>query len=144
METLTLVELGSLSDGDTFLCPWKEEGKNAGKIRNRGVGSVGVHVPNQDSDGWEETRWSPATQVVPCEPELYNRQGFGATGGRDVNRSEAESPVKLVHRICTEMIPNAANVTKEQRKAAMDECIKQGVNPNTAKTQYYHWRKANR
>ena len=133
---MTTVALGSLPAGadGTFTCPWKEEGKNAGIVLRSGVGSVQVRVANQEGDGWDTTHWSRDTQVTPVPAEVYRAQGFGKADER--NRSSVESPVKMVHRICTELAEQG-----KDRKAMIEECVKQGINENTAKTQYYAWRK---
>jgi hypothetical protein len=49
-------------------------------------------------------------------------------------KSAADSPVKRVWAICNSM-PNAA------RKHIITKCIEQGVNPNTAATQYAAWKR---
>lgn len=50
-------------------------------------------------------------------------------------KSTAQSPCKLVWHIASAM-PGA------KREAVVAECVAQGISPNTAKTQYQHWRKA--
>lgn len=50
-------------------------------------------------------------------------------------KSTAQSPCKLVWHIASSM-PGA------KREAVIAECAAQGISPNTAKTQYQHWKKA--
>lgn len=50
-------------------------------------------------------------------------------------KSTAQSPCKLVWHIASAM-PGA------KREAVIAECVAQGISPNTAKTQYQHWKKA--
>ena len=50
-------------------------------------------------------------------------------------KSTAQSPCKLVWHIASAM-PGA------KREAVIAECVVQGISPNTAKTQYQHWKKA--
>lgn len=50
-------------------------------------------------------------------------------------RSTAESPVKLVHRLADEM-------RGQPRKDVIAACVAAGVNKSTANTQFYHWQKA--
>lgn len=52
-------------------------------------------------------------------------------------KSTAQSPCKLVWHIASAM-PGA------KREAVIAECVAQGISPNTAKTQYQHWKKAGR
>ena len=49
-------------------------------------------------------------------------------------RSKVGGAVAIVHTICNKM-------KDKPRKDVIAECIRQGVNENTAKTQYYHWTK---
>ncbi len=51
-------------------------------------------------------------------------------------RSTAEKPVAIVHRLC-------ADNPGKTRKEIIDLCIAQGVNKNTAATQYSLWKRAN-
>lgn len=50
-------------------------------------------------------------------------------------KSTAQSPCKLVWHIASAM-PGA------KRETIITECVAQGISPNTAKTQYQHWKKA--
>lgn len=50
-------------------------------------------------------------------------------------KSTVQSPCKLVWHIASAM-PGA------KREAVIAECAAQGISPNTAKTQYQHWKKA--
>lgn len=128
------VDIASLPEGSTFRCPWRRPGADVGKILRIGPGSIHVHAANQEGTGWETSHWSPSTAVEPCPEELYHRQSFGTGAGRLRNRSDAESPVQTVHRICDEM-------EGADRKDVIAACVEAGVNINTAKTQYYHWKK---
>ena len=67
---------------------------------------------------------------------MYNLQGFGegGAGGRVRNKSTVRKPVDIVWGMCKDM-PDAA------RDEIVEACVALGVNKNTAKTQYYHWRK---
>lgn len=128
------IALGELEEGDAFLCPWKPAGVNVGEVIKKGTGSVTVRAPNQDCDGWDRTPWAPETRVVPCDVEKVRSQTFGAEVDTS-NRSKVKGAVSVVHDICDDL--------KGDRKAILAECEKRGINPNTAKTQYYAWRKAN-
>ena len=140
--------LQTLPEGSYFEIPHRSGRPCAfGKLQGIGTGSCRVRVArNDEHGGWESTNWSPNTMVFPATAEQFNTQRLSEvdTGQRvERKRSEATSPVKLVHQICDELIPGANRIapTKMERQAVMDECAKQGINPNTAKTQYYHWRK---
>lgn len=130
-----LAPLGTFEAESIFLCPWKPHNANIGRVRRIGIGSVDVHVPNQDGDGWSQDTWAPSTLVLPLEDrEQYTRQTFGSSTTVQ-NKSKVSGPVAIVHEICDEM--------EGDRKAILEECEKRGINPNTAKTQYYAWRKQN-
>lgn len=134
------VQVKDIPVGGAFLMTWRPEEAQAGKVIGVSWGSVRVHIPKQKDDTWEwdYTNIAGSTLVEPCDLSRYTSQGFGATGSsRLENRSKVESPVELVHRLCDEM----DGATRDEIvKAAVD----QGVNINTAKTQFYAWRKKNR
>ena len=132
-----LVKVGSLAPRDAFEMPWRDEGKNIGEVIDIGVGSATVNIPRAEGDGWERTNWSLDANVIPCSRDRLRTQDLVGTGTADNRvRSTTEKPVETVHRICAEL-----HAQGKGRKEILEACIKAGVNPNTAKTQYYHWRK---
>lgn len=139
----TLTTLGEMKAGDTFILPWRPPGMNAGRIHHIGLGGATVHQPRHEGDGWETTYVALSTQVVPCHQDVYASQGFGegAAGGRVMNRSTVKKPVDIVWGLCDEMIGRGTSPTTDQRNAMIEAAVSQGVNENTAKTQFYHWRK---
>ena len=135
--------LKDIPQGATFVMPWRPAGIRAGKVRAVRSGSVHVHMPRHEGDGWEEISLSPHTQVEPCDPLEYSSQRFGKKGGssRMENRSTVKKPVDLVWDLCDEIIGRGNAPTVEDRDRMVAAAVEQGVNPNTAKTQYYQWRK---
>jgi len=133
---MDLTTLGKMQDNQTFVMPWRKPGARAGKIIRVGAGSVDVHIPKHDGTGWERTAIALETEVVPCDKELYLQQGFGedGAGGRVRNKSTIKKPVDIVWGMCKDM-------TGATRDEIVEACVALGVNKNTAKTQYYHWRK---
>lgn len=79
--------------------------------------------------------------VQPQTPSLWDDSPdteLKTTGSVIINgrvRSEAESPVKLVHRLADEM-------KGKTRAEVIAACVAAGVNKSTAATQYYKWNKA--
>jgi hypothetical protein len=126
--------IGTLEVGDSFLCPWREEGRNIGKILWKGIGSCQVKVPTLDGGSWETTQWALGTGVIPTTPDQMMVQSIGKT---DRNRSAVESPVSRVHAMCEKM----RGSTRDEIVAA---CVAEGINISTARTQYYVWRKSGR
>jgi hypothetical protein len=61
-----------------------------------------------------------------------------ATSAPERNRSSVGSPVSRVWLICDTYGHHFS------RKAIIGMCVKAGINRNTASTQYYHWKKAQR
>jgi hypothetical protein len=110
-----------------------------------GAGSVTVKIPRVEGDGWEKDGYviSPGALVVPCESEEFFTQGFGKTetSGRMRNRSEAKKPVDIVWTLCDEMLTRGVKPTTVERDKVVAAALEQGVNENTAKTQFYKWRK---
>lgn len=133
---MTLTTLGEMEKDDTYILPGRPAGSNAGIITHMGLGSVTVHQPKHEGDGWETTAVAHGTLVEPCDAELYNQQGFGAkgTGGRVRNKSTVKKPVDIVWGMCKDM-------TGASRDEIVEACVALGVNISTARTQYYHWRK---
>tara|TARA_B100000749_G_scaffold268120_1_gene245658 strand:+ start:242 stop:652 length:411 start_codon:yes stop_codon:yes gene_type:complete len=133
---MDLTTLGKMQDNQTFIMPWRKPGARAGKIIRIGHGSVDVHIPKYDGNGWERTAIALETEVIPCDEELYHQQGFGdgGAGGRTRNKSTIKKPVDIVWGLCKDM-------TGATRDEIVKACVALGVNQNTAKTQYYHWRK---
>lgn len=125
------VLLGSLPIGSTFLCGWRPEGKNVGELLDVSTGSVSVRIPTHDGSGFETTRWSLGTPVVPTERNEFYTQANAAT---DRNRSLIENPVERVWAICNENI----DLTRD---GIIAKCVAEGINFSTAKTQFYAWRK---
>lgn len=140
MET---VAVGDLAVGTTYLMPWRPAGIRAGRIMRQGHGSVTVHQPRHEGDGWERTAIAKGTQVVLCDPSEYESQGFGegGAGGRVKNKSTIRKPVEVVWGLCDEIIGRDSVVLKEDRAKVIDQAVEQGVNKNTALTQFYAWRK---
>ena len=150
------VAVGTLEPGTAFLMPHRPEGYNVGEVTSVGVGSCGVKIPRlpEEEDGevsgWESTRITLAMQVVPTSRETLNALSLGRT---ERNRSLADSPVERVHMICEELRQEMKSELKGQhaaggwhklRKAAIERCKEAGININTAKTQYYAWKKVQR
>ena len=91
--------------------------------------------------------------VEPVTPSLWDtdgRHGSGAVkgGARNVQRSggqraksAVESPVKIVFGICDAAYAKLGVLP--ERKAMVAEAMAQGVTENTAKAQFYRWRKKN-
>ena len=104
------------------------------------VGEAGcsVRIPKQDGSGFESDGFSisSGTEVVPASREMFLTQRLGGDDASPRERSEVESPVKVVHRICDEL-------GGKNRDAIIAKCLEEGVNINTAKTQFYRWRKEN-
>lgn len=128
-----MVKLGTLEVGSAFIADWRPEGRNIGEVVDRGVGSVTVRIPESDGSGWERTPWSHGTDVIPTTREALNSQSLGSSGEAR-NRSTADNPVERVHQICAEL-----GVAK--RDEIWARCVAEGININTAKTQYYVYRK---
>jgi hypothetical protein len=129
------VEIKDLKVGDAFIADWRPEGKQIGILVDKSESSVAVKIPDLYDDGKFEgsegsCRWSTATLVIPTTREEFNLSRSG--GNRE--RSATTSPVEKVHAICDSM-PNA------DRKDIIAKCVADGINANTAKTQYYAWRK---
>ena len=129
-----MVALAELQEGTYFEMPWRPPHARFGHLQRIGSGSCHVRVPKTDEDGgWEYTHWAPGTKVLPATEQQFLTQG-GSTEGTPRERSTAESPVQIVHSLCREM-------EGASRDTIIAECLKRGVNINTAKTQYYRWRK---
>lgn len=133
------VKLSSLQPGDAFIAPWRNPEIAVGEIRDIGKGSVGVHVPVLEGEGWEDTRWALGTMVVPTTRDRLNGQSIGT---RNRNRSKTDSPVERVHAICDELLAIAQQRKQPlKRDDVIAKCLEEGINVNTAKTQFYAWRK---
>lgn len=77
----------------------------------------------------------------PITPELFEdpnapqpKQRRSSTGG-ERERSDVESPTKLVWQLADEM-------TGATRAEVVAACVAKGVHKSTASTQYYRWAKA--
>jgi hypothetical protein len=131
------VQLSDLAPGSAFVMPWRGD-RNIGELVDIGAGSVGVRVPKskegEAAATWDFERWAASTRVIPTTREALNTQVIGSTNRA---KSAAESPVELVHRLCSEM-------KGKTRDEIVTACVAQGVNINTARTQYYAWRKIQR
>lgn len=127
-------QLVSLPEGQAFDMTWRPEGSNYGRIIRHGTGSTLVRIPKPDGTAWETIPVAPSTEVEPVELDHYNQQVLGTNKKSNKNHSMAEKPVELVHRLCDEM-------EGATRKEIVESCVAQGVNKNTAQTQYYAWRK---
>lgn len=140
---MKIVPLGSLVEGDTFIYPWRPYGQRAGRVERVGLGSVTVHVPRHEGNGWERTSVSHSTEVSPCVAEEYHEQSFGEGSSRSANRSKVRKPTEVVWALCDEMF-NAVEgkITTAMRDEMVKRAIADGVNGSTAKTQYYRWKKS--
>lgn len=127
------VALRTLKPGTAFRAPWRPEGEDIGELLEVGVGSCRVRIPEHDGASWGKTNWSPNTLVEPTTVKELRAQSLTSDGSLRA-KSTTESPVATVHRICDEM-------KGKPRDEIIQACINEGVNPNTAKTQYYKWRK---
>ena len=127
------MQLHELEPGQAFIMPWRPRGAHVGRVLSVGLGSATVHVPKTEDGTWERTNWALATEIVPCSEEDFHAI-HGTTGGRMMNRSKVESPVEIVWAVCDEL--------GDDRDAVVAECVRRGVNINTAKTQFYKWRKS--
>ena len=132
-----MVMLRDIPEGSPFRADWRKPGADVGKVLWHGRGSTLVKVPRYEGDGWEEITWAHTTEVEPVDDTVFT--GF-SIGGAPRNRSMAENPCELVHRLCREMIGTPDKVTKETREAVIKTATDQGVNISTAKTQFYHWK----
>ena len=126
------VKLSSLAVGQPFIASWREAGAQIGVLEHKGLGSCTVKIPLPDGTRLETTTWSPGTMVIPATREEFNAQ---RTGNTDRERSTADNPVQRVHEICAEM---GGRATVGQ---VVERCVAEGINKNTAKTQYYAWRR---
>lgn len=129
----TPVSLASLPEGSYFEMPWRKKYK-FGEFIYGSETSCYVSVGHGETGVLEKTNFSPASPVLPATKEQYLADRSGNEDGKPRERSEVESPVKLVHRLCNEM-------EGAERKDVIAACVEAGVNPSTAKTQYYHWKK---
>ena len=129
-----MVLLQSLEQGQAFRLPWRKAGTDCGRLLYAGQGSAYVRIPHPDGDGWEETHIALNTEVEPVETQEYLTQAAGSPDKDTRERSTVEKPVKLVHRLCDEM-------EGASRNEIIAACMEQGVNRNTALTQYYAWRR---
>jgi hypothetical protein len=127
------MNIGSLTPGTAFRMDWRENERNVGELLKLGPGSAYVRIPDTEGEKWETTHWSLDTEVEPVPIEQLRTQSLGNGSNRE--RSTVESPVKLVHRLCNEL--------KGNREKVIEAAVAQGVNLNTAKTQFYRWRKEN-
>jgi hypothetical protein len=95
-----------------------------------------------DASRWDVFRPRVAAEAAPA-PRAAQAPGDRAAAPRArpatppaaTNRSTAESPTRRVHAIADAM-PGA---TRQEVVAA---CVAEGINRNTAGTQYFHWSKA--
>jgi len=130
---MELVPISTLPNGATFRCPWRNEGAQYGQLKYCGAASAIVRVPKALGDGWDnDVTWSLGTLVEPCTDKEYLEQTYGSRENNP-NASTVVSPVKRVWAICDEMDGN--------RKAILAKAEEEGINRNTAKTQYYKWKK---
>lgn len=69
----------------------------------------------------------PTPEIAARLAEAVAEASKGLTQGEPL-----EGPVALARRVCNSMRGNP-------RKEVIAECVKQGINPNTARTQYQRW-----
>lgn len=69
----------------------------------------------------------PTPEIAARLAEAIAEASKGLTQGEPL-----EGPVALARRVCNSMRGNP-------RKEVIAECVKQGINPNTARTQYQRW-----
>lgn len=131
------VEVSTLTENSAFEMPWRAEGIQYGLLMRNGNASCTVRIPKHDASGWEVVQWSRGTKVLPAELMSYKTLRLGDPNSADRERSTIEKPVEVVHRLCDEM----EGASRDEIVAA---CVAQGVNENTAKTQFYRWQKKQR
>lgn len=128
-----MTHLATLPEGSYFEAPWRKEGQRFGHLQHVGDASCRVRIPYED--GWDVTQWSSGTEVLPATQDQFLRQGnTGTSDGSPRQHSAIENPVQIVHALCDEM-------EGSPRDTIIAACVERGVNINTAKTQYYAWRK---
>ena len=159
---LPTVRLDSLASDQCFMMPWRMEPNTVddpkhkdfrpyagiathGRLLSVSSGSCRVRLPNIDGSGWDYSNISPGTEVVPASEEEFMAQRMSpeVAGPRaQRERSTTEKPVQVVFRIASEMYgAHDGPLDTDFRRAVIAACVAAGVNPNTAKTQYYHWKK---
>lgn len=131
------VPLCSLPPESYFKLPWRKEGSNFGFLKRISDGGCSVKIPKPDGPGYDEYSISRNTPAILATEHDYLTQRQEDANATPRARSDVESPVAVVHRICDEL-------EGHHRDEIVQACIDQGVNPNTAKTQYYVWRKKNK
>lgn len=129
------MQVSELKEGAVFVFPWRPPGYHVGRVLRIGKGSAHVKQRKLLDGTWEDTYIALATEVeLGTEEEFAEVFGGMMTKDGTKNRSTNESPVATVHRLCEEN-PEAP------RKAIVEMAVKLGVNANTAKTQYYRWKR---
>lgn len=131
-----MLQLKDLAPNQPFLMPWRKRGKHIGRLLSKGLGSATVHLPKRDGT-WERTNIALETQIEEATEEMFASVYGGSSNGGTRNRSSNESPVQTVWDLCDEN-PTAT------RDEIIARAIEKGVNVNTARTQYYKWRRENK
>jgi hypothetical protein len=137
MTERTEVPLHTLPAGSYFELPWRKEGSRFGYLKSIGDSGCSVRLPKPDGPGYDDYSITRQTMVLPASEKEFHTQRMEKEGATPRAKSDIESPVAVVHRICDEL-------EGHHRDEIIQACIDQGVNPNTAKTQYYVWRKKNK
>ena len=105
--------------------PWNRAGVARPNAR-------GVPTPIAPSSSPSVSEQSSPAQVLITSPSVVQT----SSPGQIRTRSRVESPVRLVWNIADQMVRAKPAVS---RREIIDECIRRGVAPNTAKTQYSAW-----
>lgn len=79
--------------------------------------------------------YEPITPELWEDPNAPQPKTRRASTGGERERSDVESPTKLVWQLADEM-------TGATRAEVIAACVEKGVHPSTASTQYYRWKKA--
>jgi len=137
VDNINEVPLHTLPEDSYFELPWRNEGSRFGYLKRTTDSGCSVKIPKPDGVGYDEYSISRRTRVLPATEHDYLTQRSDKEDAKPRAKSEIESPVAVVHRICDEL-------EGHHRDEIIQACIDQGVNPNTAKTQYYVWRKKNK
>ena len=140
--TMTDAEKAALPELDRNLQEVREREQEA-PVQDPTQSEAEKNYGKEALDAILATPEAAATIAGSLEPavaeEIVRRLTKAATFSPRVRLSTAESPVKLVWRIASEM--KAANPTVS-RGEVVKACEAAGVATATAKTQYQHWKKA--
>lgn len=127
---------------------WARNKSGVAHVGSRDRCPLVVLSVHPDEQGWS---FPQNFLVEPLNPGLFEPRGPGHTppapcgddaGGlrgekKEPAASTAESPVALVHSLCAD----AHNAGTFDPKVVKKRAVEQGVNPSTAATQIYRWKK---